>query len=182
MKMCHFESRHCASRENVCRTVCQDEVWAPCAAKLQMVIYRNRLWQQNHYYSDALMMIGLKQVWVWSKNVIQRTAHGCLQHFICAVIQESGFSFKNEVFIEVLCSLNVTGPYGWRFSLDSCLSGDRWVHSQVLGCACKPPVLEPNEAVTSSFYVYSLLCFSQCCVVKPVFDGYHVQFIHVTKH
>lgn len=66
--------------------------------------------------------------------------------------------------MEVLQSLNVlrinSGPYGWRFTLGICLSGDRWVHSQVLDCACKHPAPEPNEAVSCSFYVYSLLCFS----------------------
>lgn len=63
MKMCHFESRRCARRENVCRTACQDEVWAPCTTKLQMVIYGNRPWHRSHYYSDAPVMIGLDQVW-----------------------------------------------------------------------------------------------------------------------
>ncbi len=158
--MCHFESRRRASRENVCRTACQDEVWAPCAAKLQMVIYRNRPWQQSHYYSDAVMMIG------WTKFGYRvEMLHKALHMVACNISQV--LKFKSHVFNLLKCggvSLHVLriniGPYGWRFSLDSCLSGDRWVHCQVLDCACKHPTPEPNEALSCSFYVYSLLCFS----------------------
>lgn len=73
-------------------TACQDQVWAPHATKLQMVIYRNRTWHWSHYYSDALVMIGLNQVWIWSRNVTISAAHRCLQYWAGPVIQEWHFS------------------------------------------------------------------------------------------
>lgn len=39
---------------------------------------------------------------------------------------------------------------------------DRWVHSQVLDCACKHQAPETDEAVSCSFYVYSLFLSVLC--------------------
>lgn len=65
----------------------------------------------------------------------------------------------------------ITGSYGWMFTLGSCLSGDMWVHSQVLDYVCKYTVPGTKEGASCSLNTYCCfsltLCSEACALYKP---------------